>query len=186
MERNKSHAIFFLTKSDKGRYGQLVIDLENQYTRGTDQYPSTITETYNMLVTYKKPANNRERNATSRRNNRGGPATATEQTNSGRGDEEEQHDDVAFVQHASAQPPAIGSIKCFNCNEYGHYSTSCPNPSNGVGRNDPAIQLLQLERDDIEDGYDGTEDNDFSFNLTTENVTLTKKHHDWPRLDPTR
>ena len=59
--------------------------------------------------------------------------------------------------------------------------------SNDAGRNDPAIQLLQLERDDIEDGYDGTEDNDFSFNLTTENVTLTKKHsmidQDWILLD---
>jgi hypothetical protein len=59
--------------------------------------------------------------------------------------------------------------------------------SNDAGRNDPAIQLLQLERDDIEDGYDGTEDNDFSFKLTTENVTLTKKHsmidQDWILLD---
>jgi hypothetical protein len=74
MARNKAHAIFFMTKADKGRYGQLAIDLENQYTRGTDQYPATITETYNMLVTYKKPANNRERNAT-RRTNRGTTAT---------------------------------------------------------------------------------------------------------------
>ena len=186
MARNKAHAIFFMTKADKGRYGQLVIDLENQYTRGTDQYPATITETYNMLVNYKKPANNRERNAT-RRTNRGTAAT-TENTNSGRGDEEEQHDDVAFVQHAeTAQPPAIENVKCFKCNEYGHYSNSCPNPPTNEGRSNPAIQLLQLENDDIEDGYDGTEDNNFTFNLTTEDVTISKKHsmidQDWILLD---
>ena len=62
-----------------------------------------ITETYTILITYRKPTNNHERSAPmSRRTSRGGTTAATDQNSSGRGDEEEeQHDDVAFVhQHA--------------------------------------------------------------------------------------
>jgi hypothetical protein len=53
--RQKAHAIAFLKRADKARYGLLVMELENQFTRGTDQYPKNVTETYNLLVNYKKP-----------------------------------------------------------------------------------------------------------------------------------
>jgi hypothetical protein len=52
--RQKAHAIIFLKRADKARYGLLVMELENQFTRGTDQYPKNVTETYaetyNLLV----------------------------------------------------------------------------------------------------------------------------------------
>ena len=51
--KQKSHAIAFLKRADKHRYGILITELMNLYSRGMDQYPATITEAYIMLVTYK-------------------------------------------------------------------------------------------------------------------------------------
>ena len=59
LAKNKALAMAFLKRSDKGRFGQLLTDLKNQYSRGTDQYPETVTEAYNLLVSYKKPETNR-------------------------------------------------------------------------------------------------------------------------------
>jgi len=53
--KRKAYAIAFLKRSDKVRYGQLITDLENQHTMGNDNYPTNITETYNLLTNYKKP-----------------------------------------------------------------------------------------------------------------------------------
>ena len=37
------------------RYGPLSIDVDNQYTRGQDGYPHTLTAAYDMLVNYHNP-----------------------------------------------------------------------------------------------------------------------------------
>jgi hypothetical protein len=52
--RNRTLALSFLKRADKTRYGSLWTELENQYTRGTDQYPKDITAAYNMLLNYKE------------------------------------------------------------------------------------------------------------------------------------
>ena len=39
----------FLKRSDKDRYSDLIASLHNQYTRGTDQYPTDLTNACNML-----------------------------------------------------------------------------------------------------------------------------------------
>ena len=68
--KNKALAIAFLKRSDKARYGQLLTDLKKQHSRGTDQYPKTVTEAYNLLVSYKKTENNRTvRHGGNNRNN---------------------------------------------------------------------------------------------------------------------
>jgi hypothetical protein len=53
--KNKSVAIGFLKRADRKRYGGLWSDLENQYTRGTDDYPLDLTGAYNLLLNYKPP-----------------------------------------------------------------------------------------------------------------------------------
>jgi hypothetical protein len=81
LAKSKAHAMAFLKHADKHRYTLLVTDLENQYTRGTDQYPTTITEAYNLLVNYKKPGGvGRDRQAKrseNRTNERSHPAPET-------------------------------------------------------------------------------------------------------------
>jgi len=53
--RNRSVALAFLKRADTGRYGQLWIDLENNHSRGKDEYPMDLTAAYNLLFHYKKP-----------------------------------------------------------------------------------------------------------------------------------
>jgi hypothetical protein len=43
-------ATAFLLGSDRTPYGQLTVDLENDYTLGKDNYPKTVTEAYNRLL----------------------------------------------------------------------------------------------------------------------------------------
>ena len=86
LAKRKMHAIAFLKRADKGRYGQLITDLENQFTRGTDQYPMSVTETFNLLVNYKKPTAVRERNNRRSHEGNGNAGSAPAQ------------EEVAFVQ----------------------------------------------------------------------------------------
>ncbi len=44
--KSKAHAMAFLKRADKARYGQRTTELENQFTRGTAQYPTSVTKTY--------------------------------------------------------------------------------------------------------------------------------------------
>jgi hypothetical protein len=46
-------AICFLVNSDQRRYGGLVRNIENEHTRGTDTYPTTLAGAYDYLVNYK-------------------------------------------------------------------------------------------------------------------------------------
>jgi hypothetical protein len=46
-------AVMFLVNSDRARYGSLVRDIENEYTRGSDTYPTTLSAAYDYLVNYR-------------------------------------------------------------------------------------------------------------------------------------
>ena len=54
--REEYLAVTLLFKSDPKRHANLVADIENQYTRGQDGYPSTLSAAYNMLINYRNPA----------------------------------------------------------------------------------------------------------------------------------
>ena len=46
-------ALAFLMGSDRTRFGRLLEKLENDFTAGNDNYPKTLTDTYNMLLEWK-------------------------------------------------------------------------------------------------------------------------------------
>ena len=48
-------AILFIGKVDQRHYGMLINDIQNNHTRGTDQYPRTITAVYDLMVNYQSP-----------------------------------------------------------------------------------------------------------------------------------
>jgi uncharacterized membrane protein YgcG len=49
-------AIMFLMNSDRARYGSLIRDIENEYTRGSDSYPTSLSAAYDYLVNYRGTA----------------------------------------------------------------------------------------------------------------------------------
>jgi len=75
----KMRAIAFMKKSDPGRYGQLMIDLENQYTLGNNQYPETVTRAYNLICNYIPPHTQERQRSTRRTTRRGGTGGPVQQ-----------------------------------------------------------------------------------------------------------
>lgn len=50
---DKKIAYGLLVQADRNRYGKLIEEVENSYLKGNNDYPSTPTEAYNLLVNYK-------------------------------------------------------------------------------------------------------------------------------------
>jgi hypothetical protein len=42
----------FLVNSNKKQYGALIQDIENEYTRGLDTYPTSLSAAYDYIVNY--------------------------------------------------------------------------------------------------------------------------------------
>ena len=55
-------ALRIINQSDPKRFGDLVNELSNQYTRGLDGYPDTVSKAFDMLVNYKPPRRNNNNN----------------------------------------------------------------------------------------------------------------------------
>ncbi|CAB9508165.1 hypothetical protein SEMRO_336_G120260.1 [Seminavis robusta] len=55
-------ATMFLSNSDQGRYSDLLIDLENEFTRGDDNYPKTLADAYARLDGYHCKSRSRPNN----------------------------------------------------------------------------------------------------------------------------
>jgi Reverse transcriptase (RNA-dependent DNA polymerase) len=146
LAKSKSNAIYFLCCADPGRYALLTTDLENQFTRGNDQYPSNITDAYNLLVSYKKPATVHTKNRETIPTTNGGTGPSNAPTNAN------QQTELAFVQTS----PPIEEVKCYNCNTMGHYAGSCPAPTRLRGTSaSTGVQLLQSTNNDASDSNDG-------------------------------
>jgi hypothetical protein len=183
--RRKSHAIAFLKRTDKHRYGQLVTDLEYQYTRGNDQYPTGVTEAYNLIVNFKRTAVARKRHPgttrdTNRRENNNDRATTPAPP----------PDALAFTQNNGEAPP-IATIQCYNCQQMGHYASDCS--AARVPRTTGGVNLLQCaaeeeeedenedessdDDDDDYDDYDDYDDDDLHFSFhQSDTITLTPAH----------
>jgi hypothetical protein len=55
----------FLKRADRRRYGALWSELENNYTRGLDQFPADMTGMYHLLLSYQPaPTGRQETTAT--------------------------------------------------------------------------------------------------------------------------
>jgi len=61
--RNRTIAVGFLKGLNRKKYYGLYADLENQYARGTNQYPDDITSAYNLLLNHKSTAAPKTRTA---------------------------------------------------------------------------------------------------------------------------
>jgi hypothetical protein len=67
--RNQAAASTFLLNADDKRFGTLRADLANNFSRGQDQYPTTLLTAYQLLLSYKRS----QRDDPYRDRQRGGP-----------------------------------------------------------------------------------------------------------------
>jgi hypothetical protein len=127
-------AALFLQQSHK-TYDPLRIELQNKYSQGKDDYPTTTEAAYNRLVTYVVSVD-----PASDGNRRRRPERATTTTD----------EQLAFVQQGQAADPAHNShpdILCYNCQRFGHYSNECPLPDARQGTQESVSTLLEQEND---------------------------------------
>jgi Zinc knuckle len=129
-------AYVFLRNADPARYQSLVVDLENQYTRGNNQFPSDLPTAYTLLSKYctversheKKPGHHQT------------PTTPMQKT-----EETEQAQPVesglTFAQPSKKVPATDGTVspevRCYKCDRSGHYANQCPSTTN--------VQLLHFD-----------------------------------------
>jgi hypothetical protein len=90
-----------LRGSDNSRFYQVETDLQNNMTKGTNNFPKTVVQTICLLSNYKVP-----------------PRHVRAQEPDSKG--------VSFVQGAREKTPVIGTFDCWHCGKKGHYKTSCP------------------------------------------------------------
>ena len=51
--RDRYCATVFLRNADKQRFDQLCTELSNDFSKGRDEYPTTLTDAHQLLLTYK-------------------------------------------------------------------------------------------------------------------------------------
>jgi hypothetical protein len=103
--RDKFLGMAFMISVDRYRYGTLLNELENDMTKGTDNYPVTVTKAYTLVVNHKS----KQRGVTRLFND---------------------SEAVSFANINSKKiPPDINTAKCYSCQKLGHYASDCPEPN---------------------------------------------------------
>lgn len=119
-------AIAFLSQSDMKRYGELLSELQNDYTKGKMTYPDSLTKAHQYLNDYKvKP-------------------TAIAPTSTA-------ENAVAFAQQSNKGgkefPRWMKNKTCHNCGEEGHISTVCPNGAKDESEDEEASTSAESKSD---------------------------------------
>ena len=144
--REKFLATTFLLGGRLDTYGDMITDLENDYLKGHDYFPSSMSEAYHLMANYGV------------RKNLGASRPSLKQGN-GIGFLQTKKNSTSTANGKTAVPGTDGTvhtdIQCWRCKEYGHYSNKCP------------IALLQdgvpTDRDNnLYDNYVDAERNDDS------------------------
>jgi hypothetical protein len=154
--RDRTLALAFLKRADLRRFGTLRADLENQFSRGNNQYPINLTAAYSLLVNFKPP-----RRDEPRRNTRSQEAAV------------EEEDGMTFEQSGEVIAGADGvthtGITCFRCEHKGHYADKCPDGPNATllqAEAAAAVTLLQASHIEVivaNDDNTNHEVSDFTF-----------------------
>jgi hypothetical protein len=136
--REKFLAMSFLYAVDKFRYGKLLDELENDFTKGVDHYPDTITKAYTLVVNFK-----------------------FQQRQVGRLFNDSEAVSFANVDGKRTAPPDITTVKCYCCQKMGNYASDCPSATPKI----EGATMLMLEEEVEEEYTDYDSTGEFSFHL---------------------
>jgi hypothetical protein len=104
--RSRFEATLFLMKSNQTKYGRLVQELANDYNKGRDSYPGTLTGAYEMML-----HDVRDQDSRPQPHGNGGMTFNTV--------------DAQSTPGTSTQPNPRPDVTCFKCGRVGHFLTRC-------------------------------------------------------------
>jgi len=101
-------ATAFLLGGKSDTYSDLLSDLENDYLKGKDNFPTSIVGAYHLMANYKQKHTHSRKIFSNR-------VAFTQSAGSTKSKEEPGTDGILY-----------SKIKCYNCGSHGHYSNKCP------------------------------------------------------------
>ncbi len=111
---DQAMAYLLLLRSDHSKYGSMLSSLQEQFSRGTDQYPKTLESAYDQLYNHKFDNNGKSRSNQQQRGEKDKDKDKDQSSESvGAGTE------TSFVQNNS-------SYRCFICGSPDHSKSKCP------------------------------------------------------------
>ena len=110
--RDRLLGYLYIKNADKARYGSLLEELDNAFTRGKDEYPRSLTDAYSLCKNYRKfqPKANKNKNTNDNNNH--------------------QKTQVTFAQSTSGKSGNTTKHRCGNCGKIGHPTWDCPQERN--------------------------------------------------------
>jgi hypothetical protein len=60
--KNEYLAVMYLVNSNRQYYGSLIRGIKNEYTQGSDTYPTTLNAVYNYIANYQPAKGSRTKN----------------------------------------------------------------------------------------------------------------------------
>ena len=133
-EKEHFMAICFIVRSDEGRYKKLLDDLKSSANRGRDEYPTTLTNAFDLLVRESGEYDTVRRNPRFNRGryNRGGRGRDSFLfAQAGRGSGENMSYSRTNSENSEEIVPGTDgekheNISCYGCGFKGHYRGQCP------------------------------------------------------------
>ena len=126
-EKERFLAIYFILRSDENRYKKLLEDLKSSGNRGRDEYPTTLTGAFDLLVRESGEYDTNNQNARRQRGrfgNRGRGNFIFAQN--GRNEYTRANDTNSDEVVAGTDGVTLATITCFGCHFKGHYKGQCP------------------------------------------------------------
>ena len=117
--RSRFEGALFLMRSNQSKYGRLIQELSNDFNKGRDSYPKSLTEAYELML-----HDVRDQDSRHRPHGNSGMAfnTVGETTKV-----------AAKVAATNAQANPRPDVTCHKCGKLGHFSTKCAESNHANG-----------------------------------------------------
>ena len=133
LAKDKMQAYVFIQGAEKRRYLSLIISLQNNHTKGTNQYPASLGDAFNLLTSYKTDVKKKATGDDSGNDKRNTPREEIQLF--------QAEEEITLTQEGTYADRARLAIICYKCLQPGHYVTECSFPTAkafppGINRSD--------------------------------------------------
>ena len=143
---NSFLATAFICKANIEKFGKLREDLENDYTKGNNNWPQTVTEAYSLITNYRDFSKSRTKKIV-----KASTGVSFAQQQQGRNNNNNNNNNRLSNAEWLAQQ------ECYNCNKKGHLARDCPDPPK---RRRGAVNNQIQQNENGNNNADGDDNND--------------------------